>query len=263
MKRIMKHESSDELEGFSDLGMQCEALRLARQKLKSLSIRGADFRSALDVLLVQADKLRTWSPLVEAAYARLSKRDQRSTRLSMLAFHYSTRNYERASHFIPPRFGSGCDSIELAFAVDTMLELGNITEANKLAGKLPRAIQNAENPTAQAVLVNCLAEYLARKGQWNEAIQIWEAVQSDAILAENAVTGMAEIHAARALRAIRSGLATIEELKANFDPKLETTLPGNEKTRREQAKKKLSRLEKMLEKIVPKERQRELGIART
>jgi hypothetical protein len=256
---MKRPEVSNELEGMVDLGMQREALRLAKLKLKAWSICGADFLGALHAILVQADRLKPWSPLVEAAYTRLSKREQRFARSAMLAFHYSARDYERASHFIPGRFNGGFDSQDLAFAVDTLFQVGKTGKANKLAKHLPLAMQNAESRMQKAMLAACMAESLARKGQWNEAIQIWEAVQSDDILSENAVTGIAEIHVARALRTIRLGLAVIERSKANFDPNLETTLPGNEKTRREQAEKNLRHLEKKLKRILPEKRQSELG----
>ena len=45
-----------------------------------------------------------------------------------------------------------------------------------------------------------------------------------------------------------------------FDPKLATILPGNEKTRREQAEKEFRRFEKMLERILPEKRRKELGL---
>ena len=251
---------STELDGWVSLGKKDEALRLARQQLKNPIMSGDDFQNSLSAILTVADQLRTWTPLVESAYARLSKRDRRAARFWMLSFHCCNCSYERASRFIPRRFDGF--PVELAFAMGTMLELGNMAGAKTLAGKLPRAIQAADTPTTQAMLMDCLAEYLVRKGEWNEAIRIWETVQLDPIKMESGVVGIMEIHAARALQSTRAGLQLVEKAKMNFDADLETTLPGNEKVRWAQTEKKLRRFEKMLQKILPEKRRKEMGIDR-
>jgi len=48
----------------------------------------------------------------------------------------------------------------------------------------------------------------------------------------------------------------------NVDADLETALPGNEKVRWAQMEKKLRRFERMLQKILPEKRRKEMGIDR-
>src|SRR5712675_1810216 len=123
---VNQNPSSDarELDGFVEMGMHREALRKARRLLKNNPITAAQFNAAVDAAFTQADRLKLWEPPVESAYARLPKRDQRAAWSSMLSFHYSNRNYEAASRFIPRRFDGESDVTEMCFAYDVWLELG-------------------------------------------------------------------------------------------------------------------------------------------
>jgi hypothetical protein len=233
---------------------------LARQNLKSRAITAESFNRAVGVLLFQADKLKAWLSLVESAYARLPKSSRRSVRSSMLSFHYSNKDYARASQFIPRPLGSACDPHDLAFATDTMLELGKMAEAKKLARRLPRAIQEAGDPVTQALLSASLARYLFITGKWNEAIRIWETVLSDSTFMENAVTGIMFVHVARALQTVHSGLRLLEKFKSQPDPQLEITLPGNDKACLANTEKNLRRFEKRLQRILPEKRWREIRV---
>jgi hypothetical protein len=251
---------AEELDGFIDLGMKREALRAARRALKEPRINAPLFRSALNALLTHTERLKPWSPLVEAAYARLSKRSQQSVRFWMLSLHCSTRNYQAASRFIPRRFVGDFGLTEMAFAMETLLELGRLDQAGKLAKRLPRAIDEATHPLMQSQLLLCLGEYFARRGKWDQAVAIWEAVQFEPTFSQNAVISIVEIHAARALRALQQGLQLIARFKQQFDPALETTLPGNDRAIQEKAQRSLRELQKILERIVTEERRKELGI---
>jgi len=53
----------------------------------------------------------------------------------------------------------------------------------------------------------------------------------------------------------------IEEFKKVFDPESEIMVPGNDKAVQEQAAKEFRRLQRVLEEVMPKKRQKELGIA--
>ena len=85
-------------------------------------------------------------------------------------------------------------------------------------------------------------------------------VQFEEVFTQNAVIGIVEIHAASALRAIRRGYQLLDKFNESLDPELATTLPGNQNSRRQEAEKQFQRLEKILEKVVPQKRQRELGV---
>lgn len=240
--------------------MKREALRLARQNLKSREIKADSFNRSVNVILFQADRPKSWSALIERAYARMPRREQHLARSWMFAYCYCLKDYARAARFVPRRFKGACDPHHLALATDTMRELGNRRETKRLARRLPRAIREAGNPTEQAMLSNSLAEYLASEGRWQQAIRIWESVLSDSIFMENAVSGIMLVHVARALKTVHSGLRLLGKFKSQPDPQLEITLPGNDKARLAKAERKLRRFEKLLERILPEKSWKELGI---
>jgi len=74
------------------------------------------------------------------------------------------------------------------------------------------------------------------------------------------VIGIVELHVASALRTIRRGFRLIQEFNKHFDPEAEIILPGNDQAIQQNAAKQHKRLQRILERIVPKERQEELGV---
>jgi hypothetical protein len=261
MENITERMSGlDELGGLTKLGMKREALRMARRLLKSRDTTSDDFSKALNAILTLADKCKPWTPAVETAYARLSKRDKQVVRRWMLYFYSSSRNYEAAGKFIPRRFVGEFDLTELGFACETWLELRRMDEMDKLAKKLSRAIEQAAHPLMRTMLAGYLGEYYARKGLWNKAVELWEFVQRDNIFCRNAVEGIVEIHVAGALLAIKRGFELIKHFNQSFDPEMETTLPGNDKKIQQQAEKQFQKWRKILEKILPEKRRKELKL---
>jgi hypothetical protein len=250
----------NELRGCVHLGMKHEALKLARRTLKQADIAEKDFGEALNAILVHADKCKPWSPVVEAAYARLSKRDKQAVRRWMLYFCSASKNYEAAIKFISRRFVGEFDLTELAFACETWLELKRMDEMDKLAKKLSWAVGQAAHPMMRTMLSRHLGEYYARKGLWNKAVEAWEFVQLDYIFFQEAVEGIVDIHVAGALLAIKRGFELVEKFNKETDPQMETTLPGNDKKIQQRAEKRFRKLKKILEKIVPEIRQKELGL---
>ena len=251
-----------ELNGLVGMGMKKEALKLARRLLKRETQTAEEFSETLDAILTLADKCKPWAPLVETAYARLSKRDQKTTRFWMLCFYISHHSYEAALRFVPQRFGGELPWVELAFAVEAALATGKMDLANKLARRVPRAIENADHPMMKSQLLLSLAECLARQGKWDAAIAIWEVAQFDPTFSQNAVINIVEIHAARALRTLQHGFELIKLFNQDFDPEAETIVPGNDKAIQNDAVKKFGRLKKIVERILPEERRKQLGIAK-
>ncbi|MGA2029569.1 MAG: hypothetical protein ABSG87_05820, partial [Verrucomicrobiota bacterium] len=188
----------NELRGCVHLGMKRDALNLARRTLKQTDIAEKDFSEAVNAILVQADKCKQWSPVVEAAYARLSKHDKQAVRRWMLYFCSASKNYEAAIKFIPRRFVGEFDLTELAFTCETWLMLKRMDEMDRLAKKLSLAIGQAAHPFMRTMLARHLGEYYARKGLWNKAVEAWEFVQLDYIFFQEAVEGIVDIHVAGA-----------------------------------------------------------------
>jgi hypothetical protein len=61
----------NELQGYVGLGMSKDALRLARQMLKTRPLHPQVFSEALWAILIQADRLPKWRAVVESAYKAL------------------------------------------------------------------------------------------------------------------------------------------------------------------------------------------------
>ena len=162
---------------------------------------------------------------------------------------------------LPKRFTGEFALLELLWAMEATFETDSKELMRKLVLRLPRAIDQAENPVTQAALGLCLAEFCAREGAWDDAIALVEPAQECSIYIQDAVSTLVEIHVARALKAVQSGFQKIEVFRKEFDPETELTIPGNEKAMLDNAAKEFQRLQKMLERTVPKKRRGELGLA--
>jgi hypothetical protein len=253
----------DELNALNELGMKRETLSETRCLLKSRSITSGDFNKALNALLVQANRLKPWTTLVENAYARLPKHDQEFARFMLVSFRNCIRNYEGVLQLLPPA-NEICDGefglIELGFGIDAAMSLNKMELAEKLAEWMPKAIQLAESPTMQSILRLTYAEFFMRTGKWADAITLFGLVQDDNIFCQDAVTGIVEIHVSHALLAIKNGFTLVKKFKSDFDPKMETTLPGNDKKIQQRSEKQFQKWQKIFEKIMPEKRRKELGL---
>ena len=262
MKRNLRHlpHNESELDGLIEMGMQREALRAARRTLKSKPISVTAFNTAMNAILTFQDMRKTWRPLVESAYAALPKRSRSVVRFSMMSFYYSMRDYEAAAKLVPWHFSGDLWLMELAFSMETLLTLNRMDAMKRLVRKVPHALKIAEHSMMQAQLLCCWAEYLARKGDWNKAIKLWEIAQVESTFTGDAVVTVVEIHVARALRAIRFGFQLLKQFEKNIDPETEIIVPGNDDALRQQSEKRFRRLENILQKILTEERQAELGM---
>jgi hypothetical protein len=250
-----------ELEGFVDLGMKDEALRLARQQLRASGVNALTFNESVQAILILADKAKPWRRLIESAHERLPRSERQLTRFKMMAFRKVCSDYQGVLRLLPKRLPADFSGMELSYAMKATFELGDRVLMGKLARRLPAAIQNAEHPIIHSQLLLCLAEFLMLNHDWEEAINVLEAAQTNEILSQNAVRGIVEIQAVRALLALRCGFELIEEFNRNFDPMSELTLPGSDREVQELAAKEFRRLRKILERVVPSKRQKALGIA--
>lgn len=159
-----------EIQGFVELGMKRDALRLVRGALKSERVSAEVFNTALDAIFAQADRRKAWTRLIESGYGRLSTRDQRSVRFGMLAFYCGIQNYESASRFVLRRFGCRFGLVDLAFAMETWLALGRMDKARSLVRRCVEGIESAEEPEMQAMLIHGLAKYFAKAGESDAAL---------------------------------------------------------------------------------------------
>ncbi len=165
---------SGEMRGYIELGMQHEALHLARRLLKRDPLEPEAFNAALDGLLVHCDRLKRLAPAVESAYARLSKRGQLQVRSSTLGFWYSLKEFEKAAALIPKRLDDSVDAQDVAFGIDVLLNLNRLEEARVWVRKVIRSANLACNDWDGGLLQSVLAEFYARDRDWEQAIRLLE-----------------------------------------------------------------------------------------
>lgn len=239
----------DELQGHVDLGMKRDALRLARQFLKSDRINASEFNAALEAVLIQADRVRPWKTLVEEAYARLSKQDHREVNSQMLGFYYSLHDWESAYRLLPARPQTAHD---LMFSMETLLNLRKMAAAKSTQRKCLRMLKQRIDTQAAAALLDALATYHAQLGDLDAAEKYWQEVaRLDEPFADNGLSRLVDIQVVRAMLYVKTGLLQIEEFGKKGDDAQAITLPRNRDAILRQAERRLKRYQKSLEKIVP------------
>lgn len=221
-----------ELHGFEDLGMAEDVLETARRILALPSMSGELLTAVVSALLVhEDDRLKRWSNRLQKAYGRLSKKGQAKARFWLLSFYCAVGNYSMAAQFLLKRFGGDFPLLDLCYAMDTMLALDRLEEAKKLAPKLAREIELAEQLDQKAILSSSLAAYFARIKQWSLAADLWKLMLEDDVMAESAVHNLVELGLVHSYDAALHGLKVIEQFRSHWDPDLERIIPGNEKER--------------------------------
>ena len=240
----------DELEGFVELGMKREALSLARQLFRGDKLKVAEFNGALAAILIQQDRLKTWKPLVEAAYARLTERDKRTARSDMLGFYHSLKDWESAYRFLPARSNSALD---LMFAMETLLSLRKQEEAKRVQTRCLRMLNQPMDPFYRSALLLALGSYHAQRAELGTADEYFGKVTVDEIFARNGWTAIFEIEALRGLLQVWAGQLQLNEFRQLGTDENAISLPANRDDRFAEAERDLKRYEKAFYRILPKD----------
>src|SRR5438105_44835 len=90
-----------ELQGYQEIGMQKQALQLARSLLIRHPTVKLAVSEALWAILIQADGLKRWRRLLERAYRSLPSREQRKLRILMLGFYVSLQDWKATALLLP------------------------------------------------------------------------------------------------------------------------------------------------------------------
>jgi len=233
-----------ELDGFVDLGMKREALRLVRRQLKEKPIAPDTLYAAVNAIVTIADTCKPWRPLVEAAHQTLSERGKRHVRFMMLSFYISMGDHGAAYPFIAGQFSGTFAPVDLMFGIQTLIALGRVDEAKRLVRKAVKAMDHLADPDGRAMLMNSMAAYFSEIHDWEPAIKLWELLQQDHLMAESAILGLVQLHLQRTLETISSGRKALNNLRQNHDPQLETSLPGNDAIRWQKTEKQLLKIER-------------------
>jgi len=246
-----------ELNGYTGIGMVAQAQKLIGQMLEQPDLR-AEALNQVVIAIGTGPNPKKWAALVEAAYARLAPRGQRQSRSWMLDFYSTVGDWKNAVRFLSLR--ALRQPLELLRGMETLLALDRLAEAETVARKCQTALARVGDAFDQSLLVEALAEYYARSGDWPRAFEFWRNAPRAEVFAKDTAVGMVQLCIVSALNIIRDELKTARELELNGE--IEISQPGLEKGLRQDTEKELLKLKQALEKIVPKRRRKELGFER-
>jgi hypothetical protein len=249
-----------EISGYVDIGMKKEALRLTRKLLQKRRILPDEFSEALRTIGVYASfkSFKKWKPKFEAAYERQSRRFKRKVRSDMLGMYVSLKEWETALQFVPIHRPSAAS--DFFFGMDVLLELGKVEEAQELSMHFGKALRFVGNEFEQSLLSCALGRFFAHTHQWEYALAVWQATPPDSSIARNVLNGIVEIHLARALEAVDTGIRLLTERKQQGNCDIDLSLPGLEFDLAVDAEKELLKFKRGIGKLLPEKTRKELGI---
>jgi len=217
----------------------------------------AEFVAALITVLRMSESLKQWRVPVRQAYGRLSRASKKHVRPVMLGFFCALNDMEGALKFATT---DPLDSHDLMCSMDTYLNLGLLEKATRLAVIGERAVKRERDGMVLNALHDSLANYCARVGKWEEAAWHWSKLTLSEPIGVNGLIGFVELKVADAIKTAIAGINALDAYRKQRRGELDIVLPGNEVKRLKDARVKLSRHLKHLERVLPKDRQTEFGM---
>jgi hypothetical protein len=247
-----------EISGYVDIGMKKEALRLTRRVLEKRRILPDEFSEAVRTMGVYSSfkSFKRWKREFELAYNRQSRKFKRDVRSDMLSMYACLGEWETALQFVELRKDS--NSADVLFGMEVLLELEKVEDAEVLAHRCRKILSFATDPFVQSVLLDALARFFARIHDWDRAIATWQHAPLDQPFRRDALSGIVKIHLACAFETIDSGLKALSALKQN--PEFSLCLPENDFNLTLEAEKELLKFKRGINKLLPEEARKELGI---
>ena len=212
---IQESAIAAEISGYIDIGMKREALQVIRRVLAKRRIFPEEFGEAVRAMgiYLSCKTWKQWTPILEAAYNRQSRKFKRQARSDMLSMYASLGEWETALQFVELRKLS--TSADVLFGMEVLLELEKIEDAEVLANRCWKALRRTPDRFQQAVILTALGAFFSRTRRWSGAIQAWEAMPLEQPFRSNALSGIVKIHLAHAFEAAERGLQRLAELKEN------------------------------------------------
>ena len=248
-----------ELEGLLDIGSTAQVNSVLREILGHPQLEAEAFGAALRAIGM-SEKPQKWRSAFEAGYERMPGSERKLAGRHMLAFYFAISDSTAALPYTKERYLQTTQ--DAMFAMDALLDAGSIDEAGRLAKRLERmaAEQQFEELDA-ACLIEALASYHAQIQNWEQALALRSQQPRDQIGVPDVAISLAELHLASALGAIESELRRIQALKAapDRDRNLALSLPGIEDDLFAQTQKRLSRMKRSIELVLPKQRRLAFG----
>ena len=178
-------------------------------------------------------------------------------RLLMLNFYSDTDQHEQVIQFIPRRIDN---SIDLLCAMDAFLALDLLQEAKSIAKKCANWLKTGDDTFSTGLVIRALADYQARVGNWESAGTLFSRLHRYPLMPEHSILGLVRLRLAMTLAAVNTGKNTLNRLKKAYDPEAELSVPDNDAARWKEIEVELARYQKEIEKIFPKEDQKDFGL---
>jgi hypothetical protein len=239
-------EHLSEIDGYTELGMQEEALSMIRATFDKHEISEEEFHTCVFALL-QSERLETWKNLVKTAYRRLSKPVNDQVRSAMLNYHFSVGEAARALKFFPHCPTKFFDAWTM---MQVCLELGRLDEADKVARYCSGFLATADDDFARASMIDALAAYYLRTGDLESSLKLWRKAPAEPAFQRQRLCGIAKAHLLQALEAAKAGLAALAGQNWS-DPSSEIQLQGNAATPISDAERELEGLQDGIKRLIP------------
>jgi hypothetical protein len=239
------------------MGTKRDALRLVRNILQKKGLIRGEFFEVITAIGMFSTFHR-WKSQIEAAYDRQSRRFKRQVRVDMLAMYAANEDWDDAFRFVDVRRAK--TPAEMLFSMDVLLELGKLDDAAYLAKRCKRVLSYAADPSDQSLLLAALGRFCSRTHRWEDALAVWEHMPLDQAHRRDALSGIVQIHLARALESIERGLHLLSELRKNPNIENRLSLPENDEGLTRDAEKELLKFKRGIEKLLPEKTRKQLGM---
>lgn len=238
----------NQIQGFMEIGMHKESVKLAKRLLKSDPIDSRMFYQALEAILV-GDNPKKLKALVFASYDRLKHTDKKSIQDYMLYFTNTVEEMKRAQDFVPIKSNV---PITLLMAMETCLENMEFEKAKRIRSQCLQLLPKTSDEYETSLLLNALADYAETVGDHDQAEKHWlKLISLDQPSFPSAVRGLIRNKAAQARKHMEVAMAQIQKFRGCFDAGTSLKLPGNHDRLLNRAEKNLKSYRKALEKILP------------
>jgi hypothetical protein len=237
-----------ELDGYVELGLKPQALRIVRRILAKRVIEPKEFTEAINTLGIMTT-MRRWKESIETAYERQSPQVRRAMNADMVRFFYSINDCESTLRFLTP--GEMKKAEHAVFVMELLIENKRMKEAHRVARCYEKMLSLEKDRFTISILVEALAIYNACQGKFQEALNLWGNAPLEQPFRQNALTGQVKVHLACALQAAHEGLKSLDYLKMHPDQETALKLPGNDEAMTLESEKALLALKRKIQKLLP------------
>lgn len=233
----------DELQGYVELGMQKESLRLARKLLEHPGVNPQTFGEVLRAVLIHADDLRRWRELIEMVHSKFPARQKRRVRNAMFHFYIALDEFGVAFLYMPLKPRAADD---LLFCMWTLLHLRYMDACDSIAERIKRIWKKPQSEFEISCVLEAIGSYSAQHGWFEVAESVWEQATCFEWFEANAWTGLINLQVAKAHGYVDDARKRIAERKPDYNP----MLPRNEEKLKLTSLKEFGRLKQSLNHVL-------------